>query len=91
MNRNTLFTLVFLVLLGLIGYMWYRYLDTGTDAAAEDRQQFARTLAEVRRLKNLQLDTSLFQDRFFRDLEEPQEVPQPEVTPGRTNPFAPFR
>lgn len=91
MNRNTIFTFVFLVLIGFIGYTWYRYLDTSPETAAEDQQRFAQSLADVRRLKNLQLDTSLFQDRFFRDLEEPQEIPQPEVEPGRTNPFAPFR
>lgn len=90
MNKNTLFSLIFVALLGLIGYIWYGYLETPSDTAAEG-PQFSKTLAEVRRLKNLELDTSLFEDRFFRDLEEPQEIPQPEVTPGRENPFAPFK
>lgn len=92
MNRNTLFSFVFVGLLIFIGYLWYGYVaapaDTGT---GEAQASFAKSLAEVRRLKNLDLDTSLFQDRFFLDLEEPQEIPEPEVTPGRGNPFAPFK
>lgn len=91
MNRNTVFTLVFVILLGVIGYMWYGYLGAPTDTDGAEQASFTKTLAEVRRLKNLKLDTSVFQDRFFLDLEEPQEIPQPEVKPGRENPFAPFR
>ena len=90
MNKNTLFSLVFVALLGLIGYTWYGYLGTPVEQNAE-RASFSSTLAEVRRLKTLDLDTSLFQDRFFRDLEEPEIAPEPEVTPGRENPFAPFK
>lgn len=90
MNRNTLFSLVLVILLGVIGYTWYGYLETSPETEAE-HASFSKTLAEVRRLKTLDLDTSLFQDRFFRDLEEPQEIPQPEITPGRENPFAPFK
>lgn len=90
MTRNTLFSFLFIGLLVLIGYMWYGYLAAPA-GTGEERASFAKSLAEVRRLKNLELDTSIFQDRFFLDLEEPQEVPEPEVTPGRENPFAPFR
>ena len=90
MNRNTLFSLVLVALLGVIGYTWYGYLGATPETEAE-RAGFSKTLAEIRRLKTLDLDTSLFQDRFFLDLVEPQEIPQPEITPGRENPFAPFK
>lgn len=91
MNRNTIFTLVFVIILGVMAYMWYGYLALPTDTDGAEQASFTKTLAEVRRLKNLKLDTSIFQDRFFLDLEEPQEIPQPAVEPGRENPFAPFR
>ncbi|HXK38901.1 MAG: hypothetical protein A3J10_03635 [Candidatus Sungbacteria bacterium RIFCSPLOWO2_02_FULL_54_10] len=91
MNRNTFFSLALVVLLGVIGYTWYGYLETPVPGADTERASFSKILTEVRLLKTLDLDTSLFQDRFFRDLEEPQEIPQPDVTPGRENPFAPFK
>ncbi|MEK7541777.1 MAG: hypothetical protein AAB533_02945 [Patescibacteria group bacterium] len=92
MSRNTFFSLVFVALLILIGYTWYRYLGAPADTGAtEQPASFSKALAEVRRLKNLELDTPLFQDRFFRELEEPQEISEPDVTPGRENPFAPFK
>ncbi len=90
MNRNTLFSLVLVALLGVIGYTWYGYLGATPETEGESAS-FSKTLAEIRRLKTLDLDTSLFQDRFFLDLVEPQEIPQPEITPGRENPFAPFK
>jgi hypothetical protein len=50
-----------------------------------------RTLSEVRRLQGIDIDTTIFQDRFFRELAPPKEIPRPEAKPGRENPFAPFR
>jgi len=90
MNRNTIFVLVFIVLLLGIGYTWYGYLQTTVDTQVP-QVEFTKVLAEVRRLKNLEIDTALFQERFFRELTAFQQTPQPEVTVGRENPFAPFR
>ena len=75
----------------VIGYAWYSYFQTPGGSEVQERARSTKALAEVRRLKSLQLDTSLFQDRFFRELEAPREISQPDVPLGRTNPFAPFR
>ena len=89
MRRNTFLTIVFLGLLAGLGYLWYGYYSgSGEPAASGVSTEFSDTLASVRRFKNLELDTSLFQDRFFLALESPQPLPQPEGTPGRTNPFS---
>ncbi len=92
MRRSTIFTIIFVLILGVIGYIWYGYwqapaADTGT--ATQD--DFTRTLAQVARLKNLNLDTSLFRESSFTDLEAPQISPEPDITPGRPNPFAAFK
>ena len=94
MNRTTLFTVFFLLILAGTGFFWYRYLQISSEpgaVAGGEQDRFIRTLAQVRRLQGIDIDTSLFQDRFFRELAPPKEIPQPEVKPGRENPFAPFR
>lgn len=92
MKRSTLFTIIFIGLLGVIGYMWYGYWSVPpADTGNAPQDDLAQTLARVARLKNLNLDTSLFRERFFTDLEPPPIAPEPDITPGRPNPFAAFR
>lgn len=91
MTRSTVFTIIFLGLLAVIGYLWYGYYSGSGEEGASERAGFSQTLSSVRRFKNLELDTSLFEDRFFLTLESPTPLPQPEVAPGRINPFAVFR
>ncbi len=92
MKRSTLFTIIFIVMLGVIGYIWYGYWQTpAADTGAATQDDFSRTLAQVARLKNLNLDTSLFHERSFTDLEAPTIPPEPDITPGRPNPFAAFK
>ncbi len=92
MRRSTLFTIIFVALLGVIGYMWYGYWRAPVaDTGAAARDDFTKTLAQVGRLKDLNLDTSLFRERAFTDLEAPAISPEPDITPGRPNPFAAFR
>lgn len=93
MRRSTLFAIIFIAILGVIGYIWYGYWQTpvaGTEESVTE-DDFTRTLAQVARLKNLNLDTSLFRERAFTDLESPQIPPEPDITPGRPNPFAAFK
>ena len=72
--------------------MWYRYWSAPAPDAVQTQpeDEFVRTLAEVSRRKNLNLDTSLFQDRFFMQLVSHQGPLDQSVVPGRSNPFAPF-
>jgi hypothetical protein len=91
MKRSTLFTIIFVAILGITGYMWYGYLGAPTDTGPAAEDAFTRTLAQLTRLKNLNPDTSLFREHSFTDLEPPVIPPEPDVTPGRPNPFAAFR
>jgi len=92
MRRSTLFTIIFIAILGVIGYMWYGYWQTpGADTGAAAEEDFTRVLAQVARLKNLDLDTSLFRERSFTDLAPPPISPEPDITAGRPHPFAAFR
>ncbi len=92
MRRSTLFTIIFIAILGVIGYIWYgQWKSPAADTGAAAQDDFTRTLAQVARLKNLNLDTSLFRERSFTDLEAPPIPPEPDITPGRPNPFAAFK
>lgn len=90
MNRNNLFTLLFIVLLGAIGATWY-YYRRPQDERAFPREEFTRSIAQLERLRTIDIDTTIFQDPVFTSLEAPPELPEAEVTPGRPNPFLNFR
>ena len=89
--RSGIFTFIFIVILLATGYIWYGYLQKsgGNESTAEE--DFSKTLGNLARLKNLTIDTTLFQESFFTELETPREIPEPNFTPGRQNPFAAFR
>lgn len=88
MNRQLVLLILFIVILATIGFLWLRYSQTPPTAEVETG--FGARLVELRRLKDLKLDIAVFQDKFFRSLELPREVPEPELKVGRNNPFAPF-
>lgn len=95
MNRQTILLIIALVALGSTGYLWVRYSKLrpaqDLDVKKEKSDEYTeRLLSEVKRLRKVQLDTSLFQDRLFQSLKEPPAPLETAVTPGRTNPFAPF-
>lgn len=94
MNRQTIMLIVLVIVFGISGFLWYRYLRTrapATETTAETRAaaEGLLDLTELRRLKTLQLDTSVLRDPFFRSLELPSVTPAPEITPGNPNPFLP--
>jgi len=94
MNRQTLSLILVAVAFAVTAYLWINYsrtrpaIDTGKTEESEVTVE--RLLAEVKRLQEVRLDTSLFQDRLFQALQEPPVPPETAVTPGRTNPFEPF-
>ncbi|MBI2640470.1 MAG: hypothetical protein HYW91_01130 [Candidatus Sungbacteria bacterium] len=95
MNRQTILLLVFVIVLGLIAYLWYGYAQTATrPETARAEGSFSTRLSELRRLKDLQLDVSLFQDPFFKSLQAPEgmagEKIREQTKIGRENPFLPF-
>lgn len=94
MNKQTIILVVLVIAFGGTGFVWYRYLQTRTPAAEISPETRAAAedslnLSELRRLKTLQLDTSVLRDPFFRSLELPSATPAPEITPGNPNPFLP--
>ena len=89
MNKQMIFTILLSAVLGITGYLWYGYFHAPPveEGALQSR---APAFSQVGGLQNIRLDTSVFEDLLFRSLQPPQVIPQPDVTPGRTNPFAPF-
>lgn len=47
-------------------------------------------LSELKKLNDLQLDTALFGEQSFKELDFPVVPKPPEVKVGRPNPFLPF-
>ncbi|MBI3442785.1 MAG: DUF2749 domain-containing protein [Candidatus Sungbacteria bacterium] len=119
MSRQTLIIIVIAVLFGGAG-LWFFYFQsssstdaTPTDARATDQnisanpdvQRIEQELVDLRRLKDLQLDTSILKNQFLQSLEPLKTPPSPPpvqnngttttlspsyTTPGRSNPFLPF-
>lgn len=95
MNRQLIFIGIFILVLGGTAYIWYQYSQSiSVPEASVAQDDFSVQLSELRRLKNLELDTSIMDDSFFRSLDLPpgvqeQSVTQREVS-GRANPFISF-
>lgn len=89
MNKQTIFAVVLLAVLGITGYLWYGYFEA-VPAPDDASQKQAPRFPGASGFQNIRLDTSIFQDPLFASLQPPQIIPQPDVTPGRANPFTPF-
>ena len=94
MDRQTIFLIIFLLALGGGGWVWYQSRATSQESAAagpsRDILEIEARMAEIRRLKNITIDTSVFQDPRFRALKDVRATSGPAVAPGRVNPFAPL-
>ena len=92
MSKQSIFIFILILVLGVTGYLWYGYFQASPPEGSTNQQnqdEIAR-LARVSTLGGVDLDTSLFQDPLFNSLTLPQIIPQPDVPPGRVNPFIPF-
>lgn len=96
--KQTIILIIVVLVLGGIGYFWYAYVQSTpaepTTTSADTQTALKQQIANLRRLKDLHLDTSIFQDPFFQQLKAsdgsvlaPPEVSQQQ---GRPNPFLPF-
>lgn len=95
MNKQTFLLLIVILMLGSSGYVWYRYASTLPQENVRGTEgSFGTRLSELQRLKDLQLDVSLFQDPFFKSLLLPEssagEKIKEKAKTGRENPFLPF-
>lgn len=91
MSRKNIFAILFVLLAAGGGYFWYRYSPSAPEGEAS--KETSSPLAELQRLKTLQLDTLILQDSFFKSLSLPSEVSSQinaSTTAGRSNPFLPF-
>lgn len=90
--RQTIFSILFIVLIVATGFVWLRYVRTtspaeqpvGTSAEENDR------LNQYRQLKNFKPDISILQDPRFQALTRPGAAAATTTKGGRDNPFAPF-
>lgn len=104
MNRQTLIVIIVVVVFGGAG-LWFFYFQSSasTELGANisfsssnpDVQRIEQELADLRRLKDLQIDTSILKNPFLQSLEAPRISPPSfqnngTTTPGRPNPFLPF-
>ncbi len=104
MSRQTLSIIVVILVFGGAG-LWFFYFQSLPDESAAtgqgiissnpDVQRIEQELTDLRRLKDLQIDTSILKNPFLQAL-EPSRVPTQSIgattttTSGRTNPFLPF-
>lgn len=91
MTRQTILLIILVLALMGTGYFVYQNFRSQPEGAINSQTQgeFQNRLAELQRLKELRLDTSIFQDKFFQTLQLPEKPAEQPLTPGRPNPFFP--
>lgn len=87
MNKQNTLTIVLIVILAAIGYLWLSSSESTDKTKQQASNEFEAQLLELSKLKNIKLDTTIFQDPFFRSLNLSAAVPAPEGPVGRKNPF----
>ena len=92
MDSRNIVLIILILAITIGGYVWYtrQTVDVQATLQSDTVLQFERALVDMRRLKEVTLDTSVLSDPFFRSLIIPTPVPDPSVIPGRPNPFLPF-
>ena len=97
MSKQTIFILIFIIIVAATGFLWYRYYRQSPAVIAGESEKTPEELEEelsrAKRLKGLQIDISVFQDKFFKSLEvgtSTQFGVALGEKPGRPNPFLPF-
>lgn len=92
MSKQTILVIIFIIILVAIAYVWLNYQSATPEKAATegDKEALDLRFSELRRLKDIKFDTSIFQDKFFQNLKPPPSAIQEEAKIGRENPFVPF-
>lgn len=88
MNKQIILIFILILALLLTAFIWTSYTAKKKEPSADGQAiQFEVEIAELRRLKELELDTAILEDSFFQNLQESQEVPPLSGEAGRKNPF----
>lgn len=105
MSRQTLIIIMVIVAFGGAGLWFFYFQSSSTEEIAAMEQRVASSnpdirrieqeLSDLRRLKDLELDTSILKNQFLQSLEAPRISPQSTgtstiTTSGRSNPFLPL-
>lgn len=93
MSRQTILLLILIIVLAVGIYVWSKAgVGRQVEVATEDTtiEEIEDRITNIRRLKTINLDTSLLNDEVFRSLEDFTKGTEVIVHPGRTNPFSPF-
>lgn len=93
MNRQNLLLVVLAVLVAALSYTWFRYSQIPAEPTKEQLNPLTtleESLSEIKQIKDSKIDTSIFQDRFFKTLTAPAAAIPTEISAGRPNPFTPF-
>lgn len=101
MSRQTFIIIVIILVFGGAG-LWFFYFQSSSStqnsptaeenvsSSNPDMQRIEQELVDLRRLKDLQLDTSILKNQFLQSLEALPVLHTSTSTPGRANPFLPF-
>lgn len=88
MNKQTILTGILIIILIVLGALWYYYV---LQRPSEDAASEASIDADAyQRIKDLKLDVALFADPVFRELKQETIPPPLTESVGRSNPFLPF-
>lgn len=93
MKRQSILLIIILLAFGGAVYFFYQQYFAArptTKRITEAKIDFKIHLAELKRLKDLRPDVSVFEDPFFKGLQTPPPPVEIPVTQGRVNPFSPF-
>ena len=92
--RQTILSILLVVVLAATGYVWFRYIrqpqaETSSDQTSSEESD---RLNQYRRLKNFKPDTSILSDPLFQSLTGSRFSSASSSAPvsGRLNPFSPF-
>lgn len=80
MNKQNLITIVIIVLIAAAGFVIYQNLPENTEPVAVSGVQSQLSLDDLRRLKIIQLDTSLLTDPLFTSLTLPPKLTEFKVS-----------
>ena len=89
MNRKTVLNSIIALSLLVTAYVLFSYISSSKpeEALPQEPNEFEAHLAELQRLKQLDLDTTILDDSFFQGLREPRAIPPLDRETGRSNPF----